>query len=71
MYVQIKSKVGTTSIINVVSIKESDLNIVDLKVKDNDSLILALNSLKNMGLNVSKKLFKKIRIKGYKQLLIK
>lgn len=71
MYIQIKSKSCTTSVIGVVSVKEKDLNEVEIKFKDKESLKLARLSLSNVGLTVSKRAFRKMRIKGYKQLLIK
>lgn len=71
MYIQIKSKSYTTSVIAVVSVKEKDLNEVEIKFKDKESLKLARLSLSNVGLTVSERAFRKMRIKGYKQLLIK
>lgn len=71
MYIQIKSKSYTTSVIAVVSVKEKDLNEVEIKFKDKESLKLARLSLSNVGLTVSERAFRRIRIKGYKQLLIK
>lgn len=71
MYIQIKSKSYTTSVIAVVSMKEKDLNEVEIKFKDKESLKLARLSLSNVGLTVSERAFRKMRIKGYKQLLIK
>lgn len=71
MYIQIKSKSCTTSVIAVVFVKEKDLNEVEIKFKDKESLKLAKLSLSNVGLTVSERAFRKMRIKGYKQLLIK
>ena len=71
MYIQIKSKSCTTSVIAVVFVKEKDLNEVEIKFKDKESLKLAKLSLSNVGLTVSERAFRRIRIKGYKQLLIK
>lgn len=71
MYIQIKSKSCTTSVIAVVFVKEKDLNEVEIKFKDKESLKLARLSLSNVGLTVSERAFKRMRIKGYKQLLIK
>lgn len=71
MYIQIKSKSCTTSVIAVVFVKEKDLNEVEIKFKDKESLKLARLSLSNVGLTVSERAFRRIRIKGYKQLLIK
>ena len=71
MYIQIKSKSCTTSVIAVVFVKEKDLNEVEIKFKDKEALKLARLNLSNVGLTVSERAFKRIRIKGYKQLLIK
>lgn len=71
MYIQIKSKSCTTSVIAVVFVKEKDLNEIEIKFKDKESLKLAKLSLSNVGLTVSERAFRKMRIKGYKQLLIK
>lgn len=71
MYIQIKSKSCTTSVIAVVFVKEKDLNEVEIKFKDKESLKLARLSLYNVGLTVSERAFRRMRIKGYKQLLIK
>lgn len=71
MYIQIKSKSCTTSVIAVVFVKEKDLNEVEIKFKDKESLKLARLNLSNVGLTVSERAFRKMRIKGYKQLLIK
>lgn len=71
MYIQIKSKSYTTSVIAVVSVKEKDLNEVEIKFKDKESLKLARLNLSNVSLTVSERAFRKMRIKGYKQLLIK
>lgn len=71
MYIQIKSKSYTTSVIAVVSMKEKDLNEVEIKFKDKEALKLARLNLSNVGLTVSERAFRKMRIKGYKQLLIK
>ncbi len=71
MYIQIKSKSCTTSVIAVVFVKEKDLNEVEIKFKDKESLKLAKLSLSNVGLTVSERAFRRMRIKGYKQLLIK
>lgn len=71
MYIQIKSKSYTTSVIAVVSMKEKDFNEVEIKFKDKESLKLARLSLSNVGLIVSERAFRRMRIKGYKQLLIK
>lgn len=71
MYIQIKSKSCTTSVIAVVFVKEKDLNEVEIKFKDKESLKLARLNLFNVGLTVSERAFKRMRIKGYKQLLIK
>ena len=71
MYIQIKSKSCTTSLISVVSVKEKDLNEVKIKFKDKEALKLARLSLSNVGLTVSKCAFRRMRIKGYKQLLIR
>ena len=58
-------------IIGVVSVKEKDLNEVEIKFKDKESLKLARLSLSNVGLTVFERAFRRMRIKGYKQLLIK
>lgn len=71
MYIQIKSKSCITSVIAVVSVKEKDLNEVEIKFKDKEALKLARLNLSNVGLTVSERAFRKMRIKGYKQLLIK
>lgn len=71
MYIQIKSKSCTTSVIAVVFVKEKDLNEVEIKFKDKEALKLAKLNLSNVGLTVSERAFRKMRIKGYKQLLIK
>lgn len=71
MYIQIKSKSYTTSVIAVVSVKEKDLNEVEIKFKDKEALKLARLNLSNVGLTVSERVFRRMRIKGYKQLLIK
>lgn len=71
MYIQIKSKSCTTSVIAVVFVKEKDLNEVEIKFKDKETLKLARLNLSNVGLTVSERAFRKMRIKGYKQLLIK
>ena len=71
MYIQIKSKSCTTSVIAVVFVKEKDLNEVEIKFKDKETLKLARLNLSNVGLTVSERAFRRIRIKGYKQLLIK
>lgn len=71
MYIQIKSKSCTISVITVVSVKEKDLNEVEIKFKDKEALKLARLNLSNVGLTVSERTFRKMRIKGYKQLLIK
>lgn len=71
MYIQIKSKSCTTSVIAVVFVKEKDLNEIEIKFKDKESLKLAKLSLSNVGLTVSERAFRRMRIKGYKQLLIK
>lgn len=71
MYIQIKSKSCTTSVITVVSVKEKDLNEVEIKFKDKKALKLARLNLSNVGLTVSERAFRRMRIKGYKQLLIK
>lgn len=71
MYIQIKSKSCTTSVITVVSVKEKDLNEVEIKFKDREALKLARLNLSNVGLTVSERAFRRMRIKGYKQLLIK
>lgn len=71
MYIQIKSKSYTTSVISVVSVKEKNLNEVEIKFKDKEALKLARLNLSNVGLTVSERAFRRIRIKGYKQLLIK
>lgn len=71
MYIQIKSKLCTTSVIAVVSAKEKDLNEVEIKFKDKEALKLARLNLSNVGLTVSERAFRRMRIKGYKQLLIK
>ena len=71
MYIQIKSKSCTTSEIAVVSVKEKDLNEVEIKFKDKEALKLARLNLSNVGLTVSERAFRRMRIKGYKQLLIK
>ena len=42
-----------------------------IKFKDKESLKLARLSLSNVGLTVSEHAFRRMRIKGYKQLLIK
>lgn len=71
MYIQIKSKSCTTSIIAVVFVKEKDLNEIEIKFKDKEALKLARLNLSNVGLTVSERAFRRMRIKGYKQLLIK
>lgn len=71
MYIQIKSKSCTTSVITVVSVKEKDLNEVEIKFKDKEALKLARLNLSNVGLTVSERAFRRMKIKGYKQLLIK
>jgi hypothetical protein len=71
MYIQIKSKSCTTSVITVVFVKEKDLNEVEIKFKDKEALKLARLNLSNVGLTVSERAFRRMRIKGYKQLLIK
>lgn len=71
MYIQIKSKSCTTSVIAVVFVKEKDLNEVEIKFKDKEALELARLNLSNVGLTVSERAFRRMRIKGYKQLLIK
>lgn len=71
MYIQIKSKSCTTSVITVVSVKEKDLNEVEIKFKDKEALKLARLNLSNVSLTVSERAFRRMRIKGYKQLLIK
>lgn len=71
MYIQIKSKLCTTSVIAVVFVKEKDLNEVEIKFKDKETLKLARLNLSNVGLTVSERAFRRMRIKGYKQLLIK
>ena len=71
MYIQIKSKSCITSVIAVVSVKEKDLNEVEIKFKDKEALKLARLNLSNVGLTVSECAFRRMRIKGYKQLLIK
>lgn len=71
MYIQIKSKLYTTSVIAVVFVKEKDLNEIEIKFKDKEALKLARLNLSNVGLTVSERAFRRMRIKGYKQLLIK
>lgn len=71
MYIQIKSKSCITSVIAVVSVKEKDLNEIEIKFKDKEALKLARLNLSNVGLTVSERAFRRMRIKGYKQLLIK
>lgn len=71
MYIQIKSKSCTTLVIAVVFVKEKDLNEVEIKFKDKEALKLARLNLSNIGLTVSERAFRRMRIKGYKQLLIK
>ena len=71
MYIQIKSKSYTTSVIGVVFVKEKDLNEVEIKFKDKEALKLARLNLSNVGLTVSECAFRRMRIKGYKQVLIK
>lgn len=71
MYIQIKSKSCITSVIAVISVKEKDLNEVEIKFKDKEALKLARLNLSNVGLTVSERAFRRMRIKGYKQLLIK
>lgn len=51
--------------------KEKDLNEVEIKFKDKKALRLAITSLSNVGLTVSERAFRRMRVKGYKQLLIK
>lgn len=51
--------------------KEKDLNEVEIKFKDKEALKLARLNLSNVGLTVSERAFRRMRIKGYKQLLIK
>ena len=55
----------------VVFVKEKDLYEVEIKFKDKEALKLARLNLSNVGLTVSERAFRKMRIKGYKQLLIK
>ena len=71
MYIQIKSKSCTTSVIAVVFVKEKNLNEIEIKFKDKEALKLARLNLSNVGLTVSERAFRRMRIKGYKQLLIK
>lgn len=71
MYIQIKSKSCTISVIAIVFVKEKDLNEVEIKFKDKEALKLARLNLSNVGLTVSERAFRRMRIKGYKQLLIK
>ena len=71
MYIQIKSKLCITLVIAVVSVKEKDLNEVEIKFKNKEALKLARLNLSNIGLTVSERAFRRMRIKGYKQLLIK
>ena len=71
MYIQIKSKSCTTSVIAVVFVKEKDLNEVEIKFNDKEALNLSRLNLSNVGLTVSERAFRRMRIKGYKQLLIK
>lgn len=71
MYIQIKSKSCTTSVIDVVFVKEKDLNEVEIKFKDKEALKLARLNLSKVGLTVSERAFRRMKIKGYKQLLIK
>lgn len=71
MYIQIKSKSCTISVISVVSVKEKNLNEVEIKFKDKEALKLARLNLSNVDLTVSERTFRRMRIKGYKQLLIK
>lgn len=71
MYIQIKSKSCTTSVIAVIFVKEKDLNEIEIKFKDKEALKLARLNLSNVGLTVSERAFRRMRIKGYKQLLIK
>lgn len=71
MYIQIKSKSCTISVIDVVFVKEKDLNEVEIKFKDKDALKLARLNLSNVGLTVSERAFRRMRIKGYKQLVIR
>ena len=71
MYIQIKSKLCTTSVIAVVSVKDKNLNEVEIKFKDKEALELARLNLSNVSLTVSERAFRRMRIKGYKQLLIK
>lgn len=71
MYIQIKSKSCTASVIAVVFVKEKDLNEIEIKFKDKEALKLARLNLSNVGLTVSERAFRRMRIKGYKQLLIK
>lgn len=71
MYIQIKSKLCTILVIAVVSVKEKDINEVEIKFKDKEALKLARLNLSNIGLTVSERAFRRMRIKGYKQLLIK
>ena len=71
MYIQIKSKSCTISVIDVVFVKEKDLNEVEIKFKDKEALKLARLNLSNVGLTVSERAFRRMRIKGYKQLLIR
>ena len=71
MYIQIKSKSYTTLVIAVVSVKEKDLNEIEIKFKDKEALKLTRLNLSNVGLTVSERAFRRMRIKGYKQLLIK
>lgn len=63
MYIQIKLKSCTTSVIAVVSVKEKDLNEVEIKFKDKEALKLARLNLSNVGLTVSERAFRRMRIK--------
>lgn len=51
--------------------ERKDLNEVEIKFKDKEALKLARLNLSNVGLTVSERAFRRMRIKGYKQLLIK
>ena len=64
MYFHIFSKSCTTSVFAVVFVIEKDLNEVEIKFKDKEALKLARLNLSNVGLTVSERALRKMRIKG-------
>ena len=63
MYIQIKSKLCTTSVITVVSVKEKDFNEVEIKFKDKEALKLSRVTLTILGLNLYERAFIRMIIK--------